>query len=209
MAEQPVVHVVDDDAAARDSLAFLLRSERMSVETHDSAAAFLAATQNAPLSCVITDIRMPGMTGIDLLKLLKKDAVAPAVIVITGHGDVRLAVEAMRSGAFDFIEKPFQDQVMLASVHAALDRKRAEEKNDKERHDIHEKLATLSTREREVLDLLVAGLPNKSIAFELDISPRTVEIYRANTMTKMRAGSLSELVRMALTAGILESGSGR
>jgi len=143
------------------------------------------------------------MTGIELLRRLKELKIAVPVIVVTGHGDVPLAVEAMKFGAVDFLEKPFDDEVLLASVRAALQQRAGETKRQTERAEIDSRLAALSSRERDVLGGLVAGHANKQIAFELGISPRTVEIYRANLMNKMKAGSLSELVRMALIAGIL------
>jgi two-component system response regulator FixJ len=206
MNDRPMVHIVDDDDAARDSLAFLLESAKFKVETFASADAFLRVLPNMKGGCVITDIRMSGMSGIELLKHLRKGMQPPAIIVITGHGDVPLAVEAMKHGAYDFLEKPFDDEVMLASIGRALNHQQAEHSRASERTEILEKLANLSTREREVLEGLVDGLPNKSIAYDLKISPRTVEIYRANTMTKMGAGSLSELVRMALIAGTITTG---
>ena len=147
---------------------------------------------------------MPGMSGIDLLRRLKELNVGVPVIVITGHGDVPLAVEAMKIGAVDFLEKPFDDEVLLASVRSALKQQDGEPSADTERAEIEGRLATLSARERDVLGGLVAGRANKQIAFDLGISPRTVEIYRANLMNKMQAGSLSELVRMALVVGMLE-----
>jgi two-component system, LuxR family, response regulator FixJ len=202
MPIEATVYVVDDDDAARDSLAFLLKSAKLPVETFESGDAFLAKLPKGGGGCVITDIRMPGINGIELLKRLRTEPNPPSIIVITGHGDVPLAVEAMKQGAADFLEKPFDDEEMLAAIRAALARRNAHGRQDAERSEVHEKLATLSSRERQVLDGLVAGLPNKSIAYDLKISPRTVEIYRANTMTKMGARSLSELVRMALIAGL-------
>jgi two-component system, LuxR family, response regulator FixJ len=157
------------------------------------------------LSCVITDVRMPGMSGIDLLRRLRELKIEVPVIVITGHGDVPLAVEAMKIGATDFLEKPFDDEALLASVRSALKRQDGETKRSAERAVIENKPAALSNRERDVLGGLVAGRANKQIAFDLGISPRTVEIYRANLMNKMQAGSLSDLVRMALIAGIVGS----
>ena len=204
-SEKGRVHVIDDDEALRESLAFLLRSAELDVESYASAAAFLDAVPNARLSCVITDVRMPGMSGIDLLRRLKELKVDVPVIVITGHGDVPLAVEAMKVGAMDFLEKPFDDEVLLASVRSALRRQDGEAKRHSERAEIEAKLAALSNRERDVLGGLVAGRANKQIAFDLGISPRTVEIYRANLMNKMQAGSLSDLVRMALIVGIVGS----
>jgi two-component system, LuxR family, response regulator FixJ len=197
------VHVIDDDEALRDSLTFLLRTARLDVLSYPSAAAFLDALPGAKLSCVITDVRMPGMSGIDLLRHLRERKISVPVIVITGHGDIPLAVEAMRIGAIDFLEKPFDDEVLIASVKAALRQKEGEAKRHGERAEIESRIAALSNRERDVLGGLVAGRANKQIAFDLSISPRTVEIYRANLMSKMRAGSLSDLVRMALIAGIV------
>ena len=197
------VHVIDDDEAVRESLSFLLRTARIEVRTYPSAVAFLDALPETKSNCIITDVRMPGLSGIDLLRRLKELKVAIPVIVITGHGDVPLAVEAMKFGAADFLEKPFDDEVMLASVRSALMRQEGETKRQAERAAIENKLAALSNRERDVLDGLVAGRANKQIAFDLGISPRTVEVYRANLMTKMQASSLSELVRMAIVAEIL------
>ena len=201
MPSDVVVHVVDDDEAVRASLSFLLRTANLDVKTYDSASALL----NAPPSsgCVITDVRMPDVSGIELLRRLRELQVAVPVIVITGHGDVPLAVEAMKLGASDFLEKPFDEDALLASVRAAFRRAEQDTHREAERAELKERVAHLSHREREVLDGLVAGYPNKTIAYDLGISPRTVEIYRANLMTKMKASSLSELVRMALIAGLL------
>jgi two-component system, LuxR family, response regulator FixJ len=202
-SEQLTVHVIDDDEASLDSLAFLLQTAEMAVQTYASAAAFLDRIADARASCIITDVRMPGLSGIDLLRRLKELKIDVPVIVITGHGDIALAVEAMKIGAADFLEKPFDDEVLLASVRAALRKRGADEKRNAERAKIEGRLAALSNRERDVLSGLVTGRANKQIAYDLGISPRTVEIYRANLMNKMQAGSLSELVRMALVAGIL------
>ncbi len=202
-SEKAIVHVIDDDEAIRQSLAFLLQAAKLEVKTYGSAMAFLDALPDAAASCVITDIRMPGMSGVELLRRLKELKIAVPVIVITGHGDVALAVEAMKAGAVDFLEKPFDDDVLLASVQSALKRQDGETKRHSERLEIEGRLAGLSNRERDVLGGLVAGRANKQIAFDLGISPRTVEIYRANLMNKMKAGSLSDLVRMALIAGIV------
>jgi two-component system, LuxR family, response regulator FixJ len=204
-SEKVIVHVIDDDEASRDSLAFLLQTADIAVETYASAAVFLERAGDASASCIITDVRMPGMSGIDLLRRLKELKIEAAVIVITGHGDIALAVEAMKIGAADFLEKPFDDDVLLATVRAALRQRGADEKRNAERTEIESRLAVLSNRERDVLSGLVAGRANKQIAYDLGISPRTVEIYRANLMNKMQAGSLSELVRMALVTGILGS----
>jgi len=205
MTANATVHVIDDDDALRDSLGFLLASAGIEAQTYDSATSFLAALPRDAHGCVITDVRMPGMSGIELLRELKSVAPAMPVIVITGHGDVPLAVEAMKLGALDFIEKPFDDEALLASVRNALGRHEQDAKREAERANVIERLKGLSSRERQVLDGLVLGHANKVIAFDLGISPRTVEIYRANVMTKMEAASLSDLVRMALAAGLLES----
>jgi two-component system, LuxR family, response regulator FixJ len=202
-SEAGIVHVIDDDEALRDSLTFLLRTAGLQVQTHASASAFLAVLPGADLACIVTDVRMPGMSGVDLLRRLKELGIGVPVVVITGHGDVPLAVEAMKFGAVDFLEKPFDDEVLLASVRSALRQQAGEVKRQTERTEIESRLAILSPRERDVLGGLVAGHANKQIAFDLGISPRTVEIYRANLMDKMKAGSLSDLVRMALIAGIL------
>ena len=196
-SEPPVVHVIDDDEAMRQSLAFLFRAAKIQAETYESANAFLDVLPEIKTGCVVTDVRMPGLSGIDLLRRLKDLRVALPVIVITGHGDVPLAVEAMKFGAVDFLEKPFDDEVLLGAVRSALN----VQATDQERLEFQ--LASLSNRERDVLKGLAAGNPNKIIAFDLGISPRTVEIYRANVMTKMQATSLSDLVRMALVGGIL------
>jgi two-component system, LuxR family, response regulator FixJ len=201
MPDEAVVHVIDDDEAVRDSLAFLLRSAGVTVATHESATAFVAGLPYASAGCIVTDIRMPGMTGIELLKRLADDGLRLPVIVMTGHGDVPLAVEAMKLGAVDFLEKPFDDDALLAAIRAALDRYEDNDKRAERETVFRERLETLSAREQQVLDGLIAGHPNKTIAFDLGISARTVEVYRANVMTKMKAGSLSELVRMALIAG--------
>jgi two-component system, LuxR family, response regulator FixJ len=204
-SDKVIVHVIDDDEASRQSLAFLLQTAQIEVQTYASAAIFLDIVSHLAFGCVITDVRMPGLSGIDLLRRLKELEVDVPVIVITGHGDVPLAVEAMKIGAADFLEKPFDDEVLLASVRSALRQGEGEKRSHAERADIDARLAALSKREHDVLTGLVAGRANKQIAYDLGISPRTVEIYRANLMNKMQAGSLSELVRMALIAGMLSA----
>ena len=199
------VHIIDDDQALRESLAFLLRTHQLEVRSFDSAKTFLDALPDASLGCVITDIRMPGMSGIDLLRQLKELKVSVPVIVITGHGDVSLAVEAMKIGAADFFEKPFNDDQLVASVRAALQQRQDQTKRGAERTEIEHRISKLSAREKDVLAGLIEGRANKQIAFDLGISPRTVEIYRANLMNKMQADSLSDLVRMALVVQMLGS----
>jgi len=204
MSAKDLVQIIDDDDALRDSLTFLLSTAGIEAKSYESAGAYLNDPHRGTSGCIITDVRMPGMSGIDLLRKLKSDGVTVPVIVMTGHGDVPLAVEAMKLGAFDFIEKPFDDDALLASVRGALGVQEKHTREDSQRQEIENRLAQLSTRERQVLDGLVAGQANKVIAFELGISPRTVEIYRANVMTKMQANSLSDLVRMALVSGTLK-----
>ncbi len=201
MAGDPVVHVVDDDVAVRQSLSFLLASDGLPVLLHESAVAFLDAVKEAAGGCIVTDVRMPGIDGIEFLRRLRARGIALPVIVMTGHADVPLAVAAMKQGAVDFIEKPFDDDLFLSAVRAALERQEQDARRTAQRAEVTARPESLSERERQVLDGLVAGKANKVIAHDLGISPRTVEIYRANVMTKMQAASLSELVRMALLTG--------
>jgi len=205
-SDTDIVHVVDDDEAMRDSMAFLLRAENFQVQTYADAADFLTALPQIKVGCVVTDVRMPGMSGIELLQRLRELKVSLPVIVVSGHGDVPLAVEAMKTGALDFIEKPFDDDVFLRAVRTALGAQAVDSQRQAQKATINSRLESLSNREREVLEGLVAGHPNKTIAYDLGISPRTVEIYRANVMEKMQAKSLSELVRMALVGGLLDRG---
>ncbi|SIQ29579.1 response regulator FixJ [Bosea sp. TND4EK4] len=198
MQSDAIVHVVDDDVAVRQSLSFLLASDGLPVRLHESAGHFLASVKELSAGCIITDVRMPGIDGIEFLRQLGQRGIALPVIVMTGHADVPLAVEAMKHGAIDFIEKPFDDELMISTVKAALDRYQHQAKRDAFSSDIQARIDALSERERQVLERLVAGKANKVIAHELGISPRTVEIYRANVMTKMRATSLPELVRFVL-----------
>ena len=200
MAAKPVVHVIDDDETARESLEFLLDCAGLRVQAYESAVAFLKAVPAMEHGCIVTDVRMPEMSGVELIGRLKALGVPDPVIVITGHADVPLAIQAMKAGVADFIEKPFSDDAILGAVRAALARDSDRNQAQAERDQILAKLETLSQREREVLDGLVEGHANKVIAFDLDISARTVEVYRANVMTKMQAGSLSELVRMVTIA---------
>ena len=200
MATEPVVHVIDDDEAARHSLKFLIDCARLRVRAYPSALDFLKAVPAMEHGCIVTDVRMPGMSGVELIGRLKELGVTDPVIVITGHADVPMAIEAMKQGVADFIEKPFSDDTILNAIRSALARQAGRDQLQAEREEIAARLATLSQREREVLDGLVEGHANKVIAFDLDISARTVEVYRANVMTKMKAGSLSELVRMVTIA---------
>ena len=200
MANEPVVHVIDDDDSARQSLGFLIDCAGLNVRSYASAVEFLKAVPGMDHGCIVTDVRMPEMTGIELLGRLKTMGVRDPVIVITGHADVPMAIQAMKEGVADFIEKPFSDDAILGAIKTALARHNDRTQADEERALVSERLASLSPREREVLDGLVEGHANKVIAFDLDISARTVEVYRANVMAKMHARSLSELVRMVTIA---------
>ena len=201
MPTEPVVHIIDDDDAARHSLKFLIECAGYRVIDHESAIAFLAAlgaTGKLAPGCIVTDVRMPDMTGLELVDRLKQQGVAEPVIVITGHADVPMAIQAMKAGVVDFIEKPFADDAILSVISEALDRRSVEAEVDEEHREAAARLASLSQREREVLERLVDGKANKVIAFELGISVRTVEVYRANVMSKMQVKSLPQLVRVTL-----------
>ena len=192
-------------SAVRELLAFLLGAADIAVKTYDLAMTFLAALPDIGDGCIVTDVRMPEISGLELLQRLHEKEVQLPVIVITGHGDVPLAVEAMKLGAVDFLEKPFDEEVLLSSIKSAFERRKASGEQDGKVAEVHARLDLLSPRERQVLDGLVAGNPNKTIAYDLGISPRTVEVYRANLMTKMEAASLSDLVRMAIIAGTIST----
>ena len=200
------VYVIDDDPAMRDSLDFLLGSAGFSVRLFDSAQVFLSELPKLNSGCLVTDIRMPGMDGMELLRQLNpaSDVRKLPVIVMTGHGDVPLAVEAMKLGALDFLEKPFDDDRLIGMIQSALAGSESGSKSEALAADMAARVASLTQRERQVMQGLVTGQSNKTIAREYDISPRTVEVYRANVMTKMQAGNLSELVRFAIRAGIVE-----
>jgi two-component system response regulator FixJ len=202
MPNETLVHVVDDDEAMRESLDFLLTSAGFSVRLYDSAKPLLDALDNIASGCVLTDIRMPEIDGLELLRRLQRSGREVPVIVMTGQGDVPLAVEAMKLGAHDFIEKPFEDETIIGAIRSALEKTVTSEPADPALAEFKTRLSTLSPRERQVLDGLIAGDANKVMAIDLNISPRTVEIYRAKLMNKMQASSLSELVRLAVRAGI-------
>ena len=201
MPDRGRVYVIDDDEAMRDSLHFLLDTANYRVTLFETAVAFLDALPGLAFGCVVSDVRMPGLDGIELLKRMKADHSTFPIVIMTGHGDVPLAVEAMRAGVIDFLEKPFDDEALLKSIRMALDAQAKTDAQHAEQQRFEQMLQTLSAREREVLSGVVAGKMNKVIAYELGISVRTVEVYRANVMSKTQAHGLSELVRIALLAG--------
>jgi two-component system response regulator FixJ len=204
MSSKVKVYVIDDDEAMRDSLNFLLDSAGLEVTLFETAQHFLDALPGLDFGCVVSDVRMPGVDGIELLKRMKAGQSRFPILIMTGHGDVPLAVEAMKLGAVDFLEKPFEDDRLTSMIEAAIRQAEPAAKDDAVTQDIAARIATLSPRERQVMEGLIAGLSNKLIARDYDISPRTIEVYRANVMTKMQAGSLSELVRLAMRAGLLK-----
>lgn len=204
MTTKGIVYVIDDDDAMRDSLNFLLDSSGYSVTLFDDAQRFMDALPGLAFGCVVSDVRMPGIDGIELLKRMKAQHSPFPILIMTGHGDVPLAVEAMKLGAVDFLEKPFEDDRLIAMIETAIRQAEPVAKSEAIARDVAARVASLSPRERQVMEGLVAGLSNKLIARDYDISPRTIEVYRANVMTKMQAGSLSELVRLAMRAGMLK-----
>jgi two-component system response regulator FixJ len=201
MDESALIHLIDDDEAVRQALAFLLATAGHAVRVYESAEAFLEGAGWVQGGCIVSDVRMPGLDGLALQRRLKEIGVTLPVVIMTGHGDVPLAVEAMKAGAIDFIEKPFDDEVLLSAIRVALKGQDETGRRDGETGRIKAKIETLSERERQVMDGLIVGHPNKTIAYDLQISPRTVEVHRANLMNKMAANSLSDLIRMALIAG--------
>ena len=204
MAGKAKVYVIDDDEAMRDSLQFLLESSGFDVTLFDSAQGFLDALAGLAFGCVVSDVRMPGIDGIELLKRMKAARSSCPIVIMTGHGDVPMAVETMKLGAIDFLEKPFEDERLTTMIESAIRQAEPTARDEAVTQDIAARIATLSPRERQVMDGLMAGLSNKLIAREYEISPRTIEVYRANVMTKMGANSLSELVRLAMRAGALK-----
>ena len=203
MMDRGKVYVIDDDEAMRDSLNFLLDSANYKVTLFETAMKFLDALPGLEFGCVVSDVRMPGIDGIELLKRMKAGHTTFPIVIMTGHGDVPLAVEAMKLGAVDFLEKPFEDDRLIAMIEMAIREAAPAARSEAVTQDIAARIASLSPRERQVMDGLIAGLSNKLIARDYDISPRTIEVYRANVMTKMQANSLSELVRLAMRAGLL------
>jgi len=204
MSDNQTVYLIDDDEDVRRAVSFLLSTAGFSVRVYESGVKFLEKLEGLQQGCIITDVRMPGMDGVELLRRLRDRGAAMPVIVMTGHGDVALAVSAMKAGAVDFIEKPFGDEVIISAVRAALRQLSADDQFRTQIAQIQARAGNLSVRERQVLDGLLKGLPNKTIAYELSLSPRTVEVHRAAVMAKMGAKSLSDLVRMAMLARLPE-----
>jgi two-component system response regulator FixJ len=194
------VYVIDDDAPMRDSLAFLLESAGFSIASFESAEAFVAILPGIEEGCVVTDVRMPGMDGFELLRRVRQEKPRLPVIVMTGHGDIPLAVQAMKLGAADFVEKPFEDERLIESVRVAL--RSLAPAVDEAKAEALARIETLSPRERQVMEGLAKGLSNKAIARDYEISPRTVEVYRAHVMSKLQARSLSDVVRIAIRSGL-------
>src|SRR5579863_3622716 len=196
--QAPTVFVVDDDEGVRNSLRFLLKSVGLPARALASAGEFLESYKPSQPGCLVLDVRMPGMSGLELQQQLNLRGAVIPVIFITGHGDIPMAVEAMQQGAFDFLQKPFRDQDLIDRIQRALEKDRISREELTQRSHIRERLDTLTPREREVLDLVTSGKPNKIIASDLGLSQRTVEIHRARVMEKMGASSLAQLVRMTL-----------
>jgi two-component system response regulator FixJ len=195
-----LVHLVDDDASVRRSVGFMLKTSGYQVQTYESGLDLLKRSMDLNPGCILLDIRMPGMDGLEVQQALQDNGVALPVVIMTGHGDVGLAVKAMKTGAVDFIEKPFEKDALLASLQEAFQRLSRKEATKDRKKDAEVRLHALTPRERDVLDGLAQGLPNKTIAYDLGISPRTVEIHRANLMTKLAVRSLSEALRIAFAA---------
>lgn len=201
---EPTVFIVDDDQAMRNSLQWLLESVGRKVEAYESADQFLDAYYPGRSGCIVLDVRMPGMSGLELQEKLINEQITIPVIIITGHGDVPMSVRAMKAGAIDFIEKPFNDQVLLDCIQRALDKDGMQRQQQYKRAEIASKLGQLTPREHEVMKMVVVGKPNKVVADQLNVSAKTVEAHRAKVMEKMSAGSLAELVKMALLAGVID-----
>ena len=199
-ADLPLVHLVDDDGAIRRSASFMLKTSGYQVKSYESGVELLKSTSELSQGCILLDIRMPGMDGLEVQQALQEKGVTLPVIIMTGHGDVTLAVRAMKAGAIDFIEKPFEKATLLGAIEQGLKRLREVETGRDLAKEASVRLHALTPRERDVLDGLAKGLPNKTIAYDLGISPRTVEIHRANLMTKLEVRSLSEALRIAFAA---------
>lgn len=202
MNTRRMIHIVDDEEAIRRSAGFMLKTSGYAVSTYVSGDAFLQAAKDAEPGCVLLDVRMPGMDGLEVQKIMAERGIAMPVVVLTGHGDITVAVRAMKGGAVDFIEKPFEKAVLLTAITAAFERLDDVEARAARASDAAVAIAALTSREQDVLKGMTQGLPNKTIAFDLGISPRTVEVHRANLMAKLQVKSLSEALRIAFAAGL-------
>ena len=202
MSTEPIVFVVDDDQAIRNSLKWLIESVGLQVETYASADEFMRSYYPGRAGCLLLDVRMPGMSGLELQEYLARNDIPIPIIIITGHGDVPMAVRAMKAGAIDFIDKPFNDELLLESIRNALAIDQRQREHQGRRAEIAARLAHLTPREHEVMEMVTEGRSNKEIATDLGVSTKTVEAHRARVMEKMEAGSLAELVRMVMAAGI-------
>jgi two-component system response regulator FixJ len=201
-ADKPLVHVVDDDEAIRRSVGFMLKTSGFRVKIHESGTEFLKEVRHLEPGCVLLDVRMPGMDGLEVQKALRESGGLLPVIIMTGHGDIGIAVQAMKAGAVDFIEKPFDKPLLLSALEVGQSRLRRQAASSRHEEEARVRLKVLTPRELDVLRGLADGLPNKTIAYDLQISPRTVEIHRANLMEKLGARSLSEALRLAFAAGL-------
>jgi len=202
MSDKRLVHLVDDEEAIRRSASFMLKTSGFDVKTWDSGVAFLKEARSAPLGCILLDVRMPGLDGLEVQRRLAAEGIAMPVIILTGHGDISIAVKAMKAGAIDFVEKPFERQVLLSAIASAFDRLDDAATTARTAADAEVAVARLTAREHDVLDGLAKGLPNKTIAYDLEISPRTVEVHRANMMAKLGVRSLSDALRIAFASGL-------
>lgn len=202
MSEKPLIHLIDDEDAVRRSASFLLKTSGYDVRAYASGVAFLREARHLDPGCILLDIRMPEMDGLEVQRELNARGVALPVIVLTGHGDVATAVTAMKQGALDFLEKPFEKALLLDALTRGFERLDRAGNAEVEGQEAAVRIAALTARERDVLRGLVAGNPNKTIAYDLGISPRTVEVHRANVMTKLEVRSLSEALRIAFAAGL-------
>ncbi|MFC0103806.1 response regulator transcription factor [Sphingopyxis terrae] len=202
MTNRKLVHIVDDEDAIRRSASFMLKTSGYAVETWATGVAFLKEIRHVPEGCILLDVRMPEMDGLEVQRALRERGVTMPVIVLTGHADVSIAVRAMKAGAVDFLEKPFEKAVLISAIEAAFDRLAQTDSAATRATEANVVLGVLTPREREVLDGLAQGLPNKTIAYDLGISPRTVEVHRANLMAKLDVRSLSDALRLAFAAGL-------
>lgn len=202
MTDRKLVHIVDDEEAIRRSASFMLKTSGYAVETWSTGTAFLKEIRHVPEGCILLDVRMPEMDGLDVQQNLLDRGVTMPVIILTGHADVSIAVRAMKAGAVDFLEKPFEKAVLLSAIEAAFERLAKADSAAARAAEANVVLGVLTPREREVLDGLAQGLPNKTIAYDLGISPRTVEVHRANLMAKLEVRSLSDALRLAFAAGL-------